>query len=89
MESHFSHQVSRPDTVSKSENFTPGVEMSPRLNALHAIAKKYYVPLETVAAESDNAQEYFTSAGEHYVAGARLTAMMALRAAALTSERSA
>jgi hypothetical protein len=63
--------------------------MSPRLNALLAIAKNVYGPLEKLAAESDNKQEYFTSAGEHYVAGARLTAMMALRATALVSERSA
>jgi hypothetical protein len=89
MEFHSSHQVQRPDTVSDSEKFTSQIEQSPRFDALLAIVEKYYGPMKKIASRSDDDQESFTSAGSHFVDGAILTSMMALRAASAASEKSA
>jgi hypothetical protein len=89
MGSHVTHQVSQSEDVSTSEKFAMNTGMSPRLEVLLKIAKKYYEPAEAAAAKSDDDQEVFTSAGAHMAAGCRLTAMMALRAAANASEKSA
>jgi hypothetical protein len=89
MASHSSHQVQEQDTVSDSEKFTPRAEMSPRFDALLAIVEKYYAPIEKAASRSDDDQESFTSAGQHFAKGSRLTAMMALRAVSILSEKSA
>ena len=89
MGSHVTHQVSQSEDVSLREKFAMNTNVSPRFEALLTIAKKYYGPAEVAAAKSDDEQEFFTSAGAHMAAGARLTAIMALRAAANASEKSA
>ncbi len=54
--------------------------LSPKFKKMHEFAEKYYPSLKKVEA-SDNAQEFFTSAGTHYRKGVELTTLMALRAA--------
>jgi hypothetical protein len=48
---------------------------------LHDFAAMQYGPLMRKACRSDDEQELFTSAGQHYVRGCELTAKIALIAA--------
>ncbi len=63
--------------------------MSPLDKSLLAIVEKYYTPIEKEASRSDDDQESFTSAGQNFARGSRLTAMIAVRAVSVASEKSA
>lgn len=72
------HSQEKKSTVQPSHF---GSSSSSVINKLLIIAEKHYQDIEEKALLSDDKQETFTSAGVHYAVGARLTALMALRAA--------
>ena len=92
MESPSQRQTISSTPVSVSKEFIPRIELSPKFDALHKIADKYYGPMSKIAAKSDDEQKEFTSEGVEYVRAASLIAVAALRAAeraGMVAEKSA
>jgi hypothetical protein len=89
MESKTQHQPTSVEGVSVSQAFDPRVKLSPELVVLATIANTYYDRVTKDAVASDEKQNGFTEAGVGYVRASSLTAVMAVRAAQMASQRSA
>jgi hypothetical protein len=81
MESHFSHQSPRKDSVTlEGKHLDECVKLCPELKKLHDFALKR-LPSKQEVERSDDEQSFFTSAGARYRDAIELTTLMALRAA--------